>query len=115
MSPQDAISEKNLGRLWLAVVLVYDRGSYVLFDEGQIRYVREIGENELVVPADRAQVEKKRSDVFRHWLVGFGTGDLVIRTGTGSGQSIELENVIGISRKLGVINTMLRKKSISTG
>ena len=100
--------------LWLLVVLIYDRGSYVIFDEGQIRYVREIGENELVVPADRAQVEKKRSDVFRHWLVGFGTGDLVIRTGQG-GQSIELENVVGISRKLDVINTMLRKKSITTG
>ncbi len=100
---------------WLIVVLLYDRGSYVLFDEGQIRYVREIGENELVVPAEGSQVEKKRADVFRHWLVGFGSGDLVIRTGGSSGQSIELENVIGIGRKLEVINTMLRKKAISVG
>ena len=99
--------------MWLAVVLVYDRQSYVIFDEGQIRYVREVGENEIVIPSDRTLVEKKRSDVFRHWLVGFGTGDLIIRTGGGNGQSIELENVVNIGRKLTVINYMLQHKAVS--
>lgn len=99
--------------MWLAVVTIYDRQSYVEFDEGQIRYVREIGENEIVVPSDRTLVEKKRSDVFRHWLVGFGSGDLVIRTGGGSGQSIELENVLNINRKLRVIHYMLQHKAVT--
>lgn len=99
--------------MWLVVVAVYDRQSYVIFDEGQIRYVREVGENEIVVPSDRTLVEKKRSDIFRHWLVGFGSGDLVIRTGGGGGQSIELENVLGISRKLRVINYMLQHKAVT--
>ena len=99
--------------MWAVVLTVYDKQSYVIFDEGQIRYVREVGENEIVVPSDRTLVEKKRSDIFRHWLVGFGSGDLVIRTGGGGGQSIELENVLNIGRKLTVINYMLQHKAVS--
>lgn len=100
---------------WVLVVTLYDRNSYVLFDEGQIRYVREVGDSELTIPAEGAQVEKRRADIFRHWMVGFGSGDLVIHTGGRNGQTIELDNVLGVTRKLVVIDTMLRKKSISTG
>lgn len=99
---------------WLAVFFFYDPQSYVVFDEGQIRYVREVGDSEVVVPAEGSLVEKKRSDVFRHWLFGLGSGDLLIRTGGGNGQVIELDNVLGIGRKLTVINHMLRQKAIVT-
>lgn len=98
---------------WLVVVMFYDRAHYIIFDQGQIRYVREVGDSEIVVQSDGALVEKKRNDVFRHWLLGFGTGDLLIRTGGGNGQTIELENVLNISRKLTVINQMVREKAIT--
>jgi hypothetical protein len=55
-------------------------------------------------------VEKKRSDVFRHWLLGLGTGDLIIRTR--DGKEIELPNIVNASGKMGVINDMLRHKAI---
>jgi hypothetical protein len=48
--------------------------------------------------------------VFRHWLLGFGTGDIVVRTG--DGKKVELENVIGVNGKLRVINDMIRHKPI---
>jgi hypothetical protein len=99
--------------LWVAAFTIYDRQSYVVFDEGQIRYVREVGESEIVLQAERTLVEKKRSDVFRHWLIGFGTGDLVIRAGGNNGQEIELENVVNINRKLEVINYMLQHKAVT--
>src|SRR5947207_5727766 len=86
--------------VWLFVVFVYDRAHYVIFDQGQIRYVLEVGDNEMALQTEGAVVEKKRNDVFRHWLLGFGTGDLVIRVGGPNGQAIELENVVGINRKL---------------
>jgi hypothetical protein len=96
--------------LWAFVFFVQDRMHYMTFDEGQIRYVMEIGDSEMVIPAEGAMVEKKRSDVFRHWLLGLGTGDLIIRTR--DGKEIELPNIVNASGKMGVINDMLRHKAI---
>lgn len=98
---------------WVAVVFVYDKQVYMVFDSGQIRYVLDVGDSEVVMPADGAVVEKKRNDVFRHILLGFGTGDLVIRTGGGNGPAILLENVVNISRKLVVVNQMLKEKAVT--
>jgi hypothetical protein len=98
---------------WLAVVLVYDRQHYVIFGPGQIRYVLEVGDGEVVMPAEGAIVEKKRSDLFRHWVLGLGSGDLVIRSGGPGGPTIVLENVLHIRRKLAVIDKLLREKAVT--
>ena len=98
---------------WCLVVFVYDRAHYVVFDQGQIRYVLEVGDNEIAVQSEGAIVEKKRNDVFRHWMLGFGTGDLVIRVGGPNGPTIELENVIGINHKLGLIQRLVKEKAIT--
>jgi hypothetical protein len=99
--------------VWLFVVFVYDRAHYMVFDQGQIRYVQEVGDNEVAHQTEGAIVEKKRNDVFRHWLLGLGTGDLVIRLGGSQGQTIELENVIGINSKLGLIQRLVKEKAIT--
>jgi len=98
---------------WLAVVLLYDRQSYIVFDQGQIRYVREVGDSEMAMQSEGAIVEKKRNDVFRHWLLGFGTGDLLVRTGGPNGPTIELENVINVGRKLAIIDRLIKEKAIT--
>lgn len=98
---------------WLAVFSWYDRLHYVTFGRGQIRYVQEVGDSEMVMPADGAIVEKKRSDAFRHWLLGLGSGDLVIRSGGSNSPTIELKNVLHIRRKLVVIDKLLREKSVT--
>jgi hypothetical protein len=97
---------------WLLVVCVYDRAHYVVFSAGQIRYVLEVGDSEVALQSEGAMVEKKRNDVFRHWLLGFGTGDLLIRVGGSNGPTIELENVLNIGRKLTLINRLLKEKEI---
>lgn len=97
---------------WCLATFWYDRQQYLVFDEGQIRYVREVGESEMVVPANGAIVEKKRDDIFRHWLLGFGSGDLLVRIGGPNGQSIEMENVLLIGSKRHLINDFLQKKEI---
>lgn len=96
--------------LWAFVFFVQDRMHYVNFDEGQIRYVMEVGDSAMVIPSEGVIVEKKRSDVFRHWILGFGTGDLVLRLP--SGREIELPNIINANRRMVHIDQMLRQKSI---
>jgi hypothetical protein len=98
--------------VWAFVTFVMDRQHYAVFDEGQIMYVLDIGDGVKVVDAAASTVEKKRSDVFRHWLLGFGTGDLLVRTGGGNGVLIDLENVFNINSKLRVIHTKLQQKAI---
>jgi hypothetical protein len=98
---------------WLAIVFVYDRATYMVFDQGQIRFVQEVGDAEVAIQSEGAIVEKKRNDVFRHWLLGFGTGDLMIRMGGTNGPTIELENVININSKLGLIQRLVKEKAIT--
>jgi hypothetical protein len=98
---------------WLAVIFLYDRQHYVAFGRGQIRYVLEVGDGEVVMPAEGAIVEKKRSDLFRHWVLGLGAGDLVIRSGGQNSPTIELKNVLRIGRKLAVIDRLLREKAVT--
>jgi hypothetical protein len=96
--------------VWVAVFFWQDRMHYMTFDEGQIRYVLEVGDSAMVMPAEGVMVEKKRSDIFRHWILGLGTGDLVLKTRTG--QEIELPNITNANRKMAMINDMLRHKMI---
>jgi hypothetical protein len=98
---------------WLAVIRSYDRQHYVIFGRGQIRYVVEVGDSEVAVQSEGAVVEKKRSDAFRHWILGLGAGDLIIRAGGRGGLAIELKNVLCIRRKLAVIDRMLREKTVT--
>lgn len=98
---------------WVFVVCLYDRQRYIIFDQGQIRHVHEVGDSEVTVQSEGAIVEKKRNDVFRHWLLGLGTGDLVIRMGGPNGHAIELENVLWINRKLPLIQRMVKEKAIT--
>lgn len=98
---------------WLAVILLYDQQHYVAFGRGQIRYVVEVGDSEVAVPSEGSVVEKRRSDAFRHWVLGLGTGDLVIRAGGRNGLAIELKNVLHIRRKLALINKLLREKTVT--
>jgi hypothetical protein len=98
---------------WLAIFWLYDRQHYVVFGRGQIRYVQEVGDSEMVIPSEGASVEKRRSDGFRHWALGLGAGDLVIRVGGQNGPTIEMNNVLWIGRKMAVIDKLLRQKAVT--
>jgi hypothetical protein len=67
----------------------------------------------MVIPSGGARVEKRRSDGFRHWILGLGAGDLVIQVGGQNGATIEMNNVLWIARKIIVIDRMLREKAVS--
>jgi hypothetical protein len=99
--------------VWVAVICAYDRLHYVVFGQGQIRYVLEVGDSEVVMPAEGVIVEKKRNDAFRHWVLGLGAGDLVISSNGHSSPTIELKNVLRIRRKLAVVDKLLREKAIT--
>jgi len=99
--------------LWAFSTFVYDHYTYLLVSRGQIRVRQEIGEGELAVDASGLLLEKKRNDVFRHWILGLGSGDLHVKTGSPSNLDFELPNVLFIGFKIAKIQDMLREKEVT--
>ncbi|MGL4549642.1 MAG: hypothetical protein ACRC33_00530 [Gemmataceae bacterium] len=98
--------------IWLLTFLLYDRREYMIFTRGQLRVRKAVGTGEVVYDTRGMVVKKHRDALFRHWLLGFGSGDLTIQTsGTNSAQ-FEMPNVLFIDRKLALINTMLQEREV---
>ena len=101
--------------VWLITVLFFDRLVYMVFTRGQLRVRMAIGEGETVYDTRGMVVERHRDDLFRHWLLGFGSGDLTVRTSGPNPRQFEMPNVLSIGRKLRVINTMLQEREVVRG
>jgi hypothetical protein len=100
---------------WLLMFFVFDRLTYMIFTRGRLRVRQAIGEGEKVFDMRGMVFQRHRDDVFRHWLLGFGTADLTVFTTGAAAKQIEMQNVLGIGRKLALINTMLQELEVTKG
>jgi hypothetical protein len=101
--------------LWLVIVLFFDRRVYMIFAPGQLRVCREIGGGEVAYDTLGMSVTKRRSDLFRHWLLGFGSGDLIVKTAGAKNEQIEMPNVLFVGSKLQLIQQMLAQREVVRG
>jgi hypothetical protein len=101
--------------IWLVTFLLFDRLKYMVFTRGQLRVRLAVSQGETVFDTRGMVVERHRDDLFRHWLLGFGSGDLTVRTGGPNSRQLELSNVLGIGRKLDLIHTMLQEREVVRG
>jgi len=99
--------------IWVFSTFVYDHYTYLIVTRGQVRIRKEIGDGEIAVDTSGLHLEKKRDDLFRHWLLGFGSGDLHVKTGGPSNLSFDLANVLFIGSKLSRIQNLIREKEVS--
>ncbi len=97
--------------IWVLAVFVFDRRTYMVFSAGQIRIRDELGAGEKVFDAWNASFEKKQYDWFRR-LVGWGAGDLVVRTGGVSRETFELPNVPRVGKWLRQIEERLKTRDV---
>ncbi len=98
--------------LWLVTILIFDRRIYKTFTPGQFQVSTEIGGGEKVYPAEGMALEKQRSDLFRHWILGLGSGDLIVKTTGAQAHEFDLHNVLFIGKKVKQIEEMLKKKVV---
>jgi hypothetical protein len=101
--------------LWLVVVLFFDRQMYMVFAPGQLRVRQEIGSGEVAHDTMGMVVEKRRSDLFRHWLLGLGSGDLYVKTSGANAQHFEMHNVLFVGNKLQLVQQMLQTREVVAG
>jgi hypothetical protein len=97
--------------MWLINFLAFDRQTYMIFGPGQVRMRLEIGGGETVYDTTGMVVQKYRSDLFRHWILGFGSGDLVIRP-SGVAHPIEMPNVLRVGSKVRLIENLIKEKVV---
>ena len=94
--------------VWAIATFVFDRRSYVIFTPGQIRMCEHIGASVETFPTFGVTLEKQRDDLFRHYVLGFGSGDLILHIGAGEKRDIRLPNVLFIGWRLKAIEEMMR-------
>ena len=96
-------------------MLLFDRQIYMVFSPGQMRVRQEIGESETAFDTTGMVIQKQRSDLFRHWILGLGSGDLIVRTAGANPQEFHMHNVLFIGRKVKEIENLLRERQVVTG
>ncbi len=97
--------------LWAVATFLFDRQTYVIFTPGQIKVCEHIGAAVKTYDTYGIHMEKQRDDLFRHYILGFGSGDLVIVTSGAERHEIRLPNVLGIGWRLKTVEDMLRERT----
>jgi hypothetical protein len=98
--------------LWAATFFFFDRRIYMVFSSGQVRVCTEIGEGEKVYDASGVSFQKHQNDIFRHWIIGMGAGDLVVKTGGPHPEHFDFPNVLFVGHRVKQIEQRLKSREV---
>jgi hypothetical protein len=101
--------------LWAVSVFIFDQRTYIVVTPGQIQVCEHVGAAIRNYDTTGLVFEKQRDDLFRHWLLGFFSGDLIVKTSGAERETIRLPNVLWIGWRLEEVQALLREKSVVTG
>ncbi len=101
--------------LWAVSVFIFDQRTYMIVTPGQIQVCEHVGASIRSFDTTGLSFEKQRDDLFRHWLLGFFSGDLIVRTAGAERETIRLPNVLWIGWRLEEVQHLLREKSTVAG
>ena len=101
--------------VWVATVFGFDRSSYWLIKPGQITQEFVFGAGSKSYDTTNMVLEKFQGDLFRNWVIGLGTGDLRIQTMGAQHDTIEIPNVLFVTRKVALIQEMIAIKPDAFG
>lgn len=99
---------------WGIATFIFDRRSYIVFTPGQIRVCEEVGSREKTYDTTGMTIEKQRDDWFRHIFLGFGTGDMTVRTAGADRHEIKMPNVALIGFKIDPIQQLIRQRQVDS-
>jgi hypothetical protein len=101
--------------IWLVTFVFFDPQIYMVFTPGQLRVRQEIGGGEMAYDTQGMVIQKQRNDLFRHWILGLGSGDLIVTTSGAATHHFDLPNVLFVGHKVKEIEDMLREKPVVAG
>jgi hypothetical protein len=97
----------TLFAIWLITLLYFDQQTYFVFSPRQFKVRTEIGGGEKTMDAIGLKLEKQKSDLFRHYILGLGSGDLIVKTTGATQEHYDLPNVLFINKKVKQIEDLL--------
>jgi len=86
--------------MWAIVVFGLDRFSYWEIDPGQLTRDSLMGSGSKSYNTQGMTLEKHQDDLFRHWLLGLGSGDLQVMTYGATREQIDIHNVLFVGHKI---------------
>jgi hypothetical protein len=92
---------------WAITVFGLDRLRYWEVTPGQLTHKSLLGTGSKSYNAQGMGLEKHRDDLFRHWLLGLGSGDLRIRTSGATHELLDVPNVLFIGSKIGAMQRFI--------
>lgn len=99
-----------LGLVWLVIVFGFDHLTFWRVRPGQITHEMLLGAADRSYDTDNMVFTKSQGDLFRHWFLGLGSGDLVMRTLGGTGMTISIPNVPFVGAKVRRIEKLIATK-----
>jgi hypothetical protein len=101
--------------IWLAAVFLFDRLEYWTFRPGQVIQHTVFGGGARTYDTHGMSVFKLRDDLFRHWILGLGSGDIHIATTGAQTREFVVPNVMFIGWKLAHIERLIAMSPDETG
>lgn len=98
--------------IWAVTLFIFDKQIYMVFTPGQFKVCTEIGGGEKVYDTIGLTLERHRGDLFRHYILGLGSGDLVVKTHGAQAHQFDLPNVLWIKYKMKRIEEILMQKKV---
>ncbi len=96
--------------LWSLTVFVFDRLSFWRVRPGQLTREYVLGAVENSYDTDNLVFTKQQNDIFRHWILGLGSGDLEMQTMGGRGIVAKVSNVLFLNWKVSTIQSLIATK-----
>ena len=103
--------------IWFLVTFVFDRFHYWRITPGQITHEYVFGGGQTSFDTEGIAVKKYRDDLFRHWVLGLGSGDIVMhpmQTGGASREEMAIHNVLFVGYKLAKMQQLISLQDEST-
>jgi len=96
--------------VWLFSVFGYDRMVYWRFRPGQVTQETVIGGAEHSYDTRGMVFVKRQEDLFRHWILGLGSGDIEFSTTGARPENVYIPNVLFVNARLAKIQRMIAIK-----
>jgi len=100
--------------VWAANTFIFDRLDYWKFRPGQVVHIRVFGGGEETFDTHGMSVQKLQDDIFRHWVLGLGSGDMLIAITGAKKEEVVVPNVMFIESKLRKIQRLVAMKPDQT-
>jgi hypothetical protein len=93
--------------VWAFSTFVYDHTSFWVIRPGQVTQDFVVGGSQKSYDTRGMVFEKLRQDLFRQWILGFGSGDIVISTMGAKKEQLHIPNVLFVDYKVQQIQRLI--------